>query len=68
VSVLTEWNVDLGHPPHRRVAGTLLGPEGSVDLSSGLPTLNREVTPRRQRVWGGSRPSLENCTVDASIK
>ena len=66
-----EWNIDLWPPsPREVVAGTLLGPEGSVDLSSGLPTSNRRLLTGRAGDETGvvSRPSLENCTVDASIK
>ncbi len=65
-----EWNVDLlATVPTGVVAGTLLGPEGSVDPSSGL------LAPDHQPIsWQAashevdSRSSLENCTVDASIK
>jgi hypothetical protein len=48
--------------------GTLLGPEGSVDSSSGRPASNHEDDLVGGEHGVRSRPYLENCTVDASIK
>ena len=52
-----------------RRCDTLLGPEGSVDPST-RTSVRRTTGSRRKaaRQTESSRPSLENCTVDASIK
>ena len=72
VGLLMEWNVDLWPRAHcELVAGTLLGPEGSETISwLGPPYVEPPPSPKAagDEVAGCYRPSLENCTVDASIK
>jgi hypothetical protein len=63
-----EWNIDLWPSAEALVAGTLLGPEGSEDLSRATPRRTSCRSSQATAMGLDSRSSLENCTVDASIK